>query len=249
MTTTTAPGTGEKRSGSSFAITALVALIGLAIGGWVVWKFWEGMQVAGSGAVVSTDEKPSEYNRTAWQDRARIRNEMRERERLAAADYVRDRPRNQGGGWEVKGNKTQLTVQRANGQLRFRAESLDPNFMQAEQRQILTLRFRAVAEDAVARQLNLTDEQRQKLSAIPRASSFTIDEATRVKLEGLFKAWESATGDAKTAAANGLTAAVRELETAQESPTRQAIGQRVEEIKRIVSAEQIKAFEDMVRGR
>lgn len=251
MTTYTSPtSTGKTtsesaRNGLSPWVAGAFVTAVLAAGGWGVWKFWTGSQMRSGGLVVATDEPPSAYRQTSWADRMRVQaiNQMN------APDYVRERNRQQGGGWEVKGNRTRLIVQRgSNNQLRLTAESMDPNFITAEQRSLLALRARAGSEDAVARQLNVTPEQRERLNAIPRGANYPIDPPTRENLSRLFLAWEAAPADQRQPHADALIAAVRQLETAQAEATRRSVADRVAQIREIVSPEQIRAFEEMGRG-
>jgi hypothetical protein len=247
MTATTPPTplSSEKRSGLPPVVAFLIiaAIVGLA--GWGVWSFYQGLGITRDGAVVATDEPPSQYRQNAWSDRMRVQavNQMNQE------DYVRNRPRNQGGGWEVKGNRTRLIIQRGNNQLRLTAESMDPNFVTPEQRTLLALRTRAVGEEAVAKHIELTPEQRQELNQIPRGMNHELDDALRKTLESLFTAWDQATGDAKNAAAQQLIDAVREIDTSLSATTKQSIAGRASRVKEILTADQVRKFQEMGRGR
>lgn len=245
MTATSTLSSDKPRKGLPGAVSILIIIGSVALGGWFLWSFWNSLNIRGDGAVVQTDEPPSVYRQNAWSDRMRVQavNQMNQ------DDYVRPRPRNQGGGFEVKGNRTRLIIQRNNNNLRITAESMDPNFVSAEQRTLLALRARAINEDAVARHIELTPEQREELNKIPRGMNHELDDALRKTLESHFTAWEQATGDAKNTAAQQLIDAVREIETSLSATTKQSIAGRASRVKEILSAEQISKFEAMGRGR
>lgn len=245
MTATSTLSSDKPRKGLPGAVSVLILIGAVALGGWFLWSFWNSLNIRGDGAVVATDEPPSVYRQNAWSDRMRVQavNQMNQ------DDYVRPRPRNQGGGFEVKGNRTRLIIQRNNNNLRITAESMDPNFVSAEQRTLLALRARATNEDAVARHINLTPEQKTQLDAIPRGMAYTLDPETRKKIEDLFTAWEKAPEDQKKPAADALTALAREIESSAGQAAKDSIATRADQVSKILTPEQVKLFEAMGRGR
>lgn len=238
----------SRKGGLPLGVSVALILVAIGGGGWFVWNFWKGLQTAGAGSVVSVDETPQEYQRTIWGDVARQRQQDRVQQQLNAADYVRERPRAQGGGWEIKGGRTRVTVMKFNNRTRINADSLDPTFITAEARQLLALRARGANEDAVAKHLKLTDDQRKALNAIPRGAGYTITDPLRQTLERLFAEWETAAEGEKAAKADALTKAVRELEAEQAEKTKAELASRAQKVKEIVTEEQIKAFADMGRA-
>lgn len=237
------PSVGSPRRGIPPAVAAILILLAVIGGGWFVWRFWTGLSGSGTFGTVAIDEKPSEVQRSEWQGRVRIRQAQRAMAVVEAPDFVRERPGNQGGGYEAKGGKSRLIATRNKDKWRFQADSLDPNFITADQRTILSLRVRGAFEDAVARHMTLTADQRKQLNALPRGIFYTVDAATQTKLQTLFSDYESAAD--KAAKSQPIIQAVKDLEAAQAGPTQQAIAARVEQIKVIVTADQIKLFQDM----
>lgn len=245
MTATSTTSQQQGRKGLHPALGALAVLAVIAVGGWGVWSFWKSINSFRDGAVVTTDEPPSVYRQTAWSDRMRVQAVNQ----LNQANYFRPRPRNQGGGFEAKGEKTRVIIQKAGANVRVTAESMDPNFVSADQRTLLAVRARAISEDAVARHIELTEDQKTKLNAIPRGMNYTLDDATRQKIQALFTAWEAAADDQKAAASEALIQAAVQVDATLTQPTKDSIAARAEQVKQVLSAEQIKKFTEMGRGR
>lgn len=237
---------GERPEKSLFgvAVLVLVVVVGVAATLWATG-------VLGSPGKVVVDETPSQYQQSAWSMQRQQWAQRRAQATLDAPDAVRSTRAGANGrpvGVEVKAGKSRLVANRAGQNWRLVAESLDPAFVSPEVRLLLTLRTRGAQEDAVARQLNLTDDQRKRLAALPRGIAYPLDDAVRTRLETLVTAYGDAADDAaRNKVAAELIAAVHEVERSQEEPTRQALVQRAEKVKQIVSPEQVRQFQEMGR--
>lgn len=237
-----------KRGGIPALAAVFLIAAAVAVGGWILWSFWNSLSVSGSGKVVVLDEKPSERAAVEAQDRAQFWQRQRQERQVAqrkaeieGPDYIRPRPNQP--GFVAKGNKTRVIVTKANnGTYRFSAESLEPDFASAEHRQLLGVALRAVTDQTLAKQLNITAEQQKELAAAPRNVSYAIDPAMRKNLETLFAAWANAPENEKAALATPFTNAVRELDATVGPQTKKNIEDWAAKIKKVLNPEQLKGL-------
>jgi hypothetical protein len=230
-----------------------IALIAVAIIGVVAalaWSTLRGIQTRGSGVTVNIDEKPSEYQSTARSERAAFRQRQNQADAAArreadlkGPDFVRP---GRNGLLNIKGGATQLTLGRiATGGLRVTLEPMDPAAITEDQRQTIQMRNRIMGEDAVARQLEITADQRKALQAVPGHVAYVVDAPTRKSFDALLAAWEKAPADQKKTAEDSIIAAVRDFESKNAPTFKSALEDRVAKIKSIVTPEQIEKFKAM----
>jgi|GEM_PF-1186558 len=101
------------------------------------------------------------------------------------------------------------------------------------------LAIRVASTPNLAAHVGLSDEQRQRILALPAAPPLSEDQ--RRRLINLAARWERAPARQKNAAAEELLAAVDEIGRTAADSARQIIRQRVEQVRSILSAEQIAA--------
>ena len=117
-----------------------------------------------------------------------------------------------------------------------------------EQRDLAMLRFRVMQDQAVAEALKVTPEQLQKLQAIPRAIQMEVSAGDKQNLINLFNQWDQASGSSKASAEKALVTALKEAGDRSLDATKAKIKERADQITAILSADQIKKFNDMSNG-
>lgn len=114
-----------------------------------------------------------------------------------------------------------------------------------EQRRILDARRELIANPTLAEKIKLTPQQREKLTQIPidRARTLTLDRPQREQLLNLWLAIDAATDPAaKEQAGNQFINTLRQMGPGALDASRQQTAQRVEQIKSILTPEQLKLY-------
>jgi len=110
----------------------------------------------------------------------------------------------------------------------------------ADQQQILLARWRMLNDAAMAKEWNATPEQIAQLKAIKPTGGAQPSQADREAIRVLWNGYmEASSADAKTAAAKKLTDKLEEVAKASMAPANAAYADRVEQVKRILTPEQL----------
>ncbi|MGE5608021.1 MAG: hypothetical protein ACM359_02100, partial [Bacillota bacterium] len=105
---------------------------------------------------------------------------------------------------------------------------------------------RVMQNPALAKRVQLTEEQRQKLKQVNLKSGFEVADQDRARLEELAKAYQqAAAGDAKRAAEKALLDAMKAIAAKGGVLTQEAMAQSVKQIQEILTAEQIRVCQTM----
>jgi hypothetical protein len=113
----------------------------------------------------------------------------------------------------------------------------DPEQMRTHADVMMAVRMPAMAEKA-----RLTPEQIANLKALTPVPPPTPDEVDKERLQKLYQACDAAEGDAKAKAETELLAAVTEVSEKLHQNYRQSNQKRLEEIKRVLTADQLAAL-------
>jgi Spy/CpxP family protein refolding chaperone len=109
-----------------------------------------------------------------------------------------------------------------------------------DQQQILLARWRMLNDAAMAKEWNATPEQVAQLKAIKPTGGAQPSQADREAVRVLWNGYmEAGAGDAKTAAAKKLTDKLEEVAKSSMEPAKAAYADRVEQVKRILTPEQL----------
>ncbi|HEY1684332.1 MAG TPA: hypothetical protein VGG19_06190 [Tepidisphaeraceae bacterium] len=165
-------------------------------------------------------------------------------------ESIRKTSDDNGGVYVAQANGTVMNIEVNNGNPKFGFRYLKKDLLPADIKDVLLMKFRIMQDDAVAQHINLTDAQRQKLSTIStNVTNLTPPAADRDKLVSEWQAYSAATdGSAKSQAEQNLLATLKQVGNDNVDATRQKAQQRADEIKSILSADQIKKFQDMNNG-
>lgn len=240
----------DRRAVPKWAIGLVILLIVVVVGG-LVWSMLSGFASSGSATSVSIDEKPSEYQGAARAERSAFYQRKRQEEQAArreaemkGPDFVHARPG--GNALDVKGGTIRLVASRlTGGTVQLRVEPMDLAIISDDDRQTLTMRNRILGEDAVARQLEVTPDQKTALKAIPGQINYAIDGPTRKNFETLVGAWEKAPQDGKKPAEDALIAAVKDFESKNTPGFKASLEDRVAKVKAILKPDQVAKFNSM----
>jgi len=148
---------------------------------------------------------------------------------------------NSGKAWIVRsGDATMYVSQGRNGQL-----DLNPSYitqkLTPEQAQVLMMRRRLMTDAAMRDQIHLTAEQLEALRKVEDFRGMVIEPTDRAKLTSLFQAWRTAPGDATE---KPLLAALVDVAKRAATPTQAFDASRVEQVRKIVSPDQVKRFNE-----
>jgi hypothetical protein len=109
-----------------------------------------------------------------------------------------------------------------------------------DQLQIALARWRIINDAAMAREWNATPEQIAQLKAIKPSGGAQPSQADREAIRVLWNGYmEAVASDAKTTAAKKLTDKLEEVAKASMGPAKAAYADRVEQVKRILTPEQL----------
>lgn len=227
------PGSMDKRRVPAWVGVLLVAICVVA-GGVFIW--WVVRTPLSGGADFIPDANGPAYRPLANFRRPR-------------AESIRKTSENHGGTYQVKANGAvmDVEVQGPTGAPRFTYRYEKQNLIPKEQEDILLMKYRIVGDSAVAKLVGLTEPQRQKLSKISiHVTNMELPAADRDKLAALWQNYYTAKdGKTKSEAEKSLLASLKKIGKDNIPVTRKRAAERVEEIKSILSAEQIKKFQDM----
>jgi hypothetical protein len=145
--------------------------------------------------------------------------------------------------WSVRaGEATMYVALNRRGQL-----DLSPSYVRQaltpEQAQVLLMRRRLLMDPSAREQVKLTESQLEALKKVDDFRGMVMDAADRAKLGQLFEAWRTAPGD-KTAAERALVAGLAETAKRCAAPTKAFDAGRVEQVKKILTPEQVKRFNE-----
>jgi len=140
------------------------------------------------------------------------------------------------GGIEVRvrpvpGEKSEVVVRPVDGGLA------------AAQDDVLRSARRLLLDADLAKQLQLTDEQRKNLRQVQFAPGLTISDNDRTNLVTLALAWEQAAGPAKAAAESKLVAAMKDVAARSVDPAKKAVQQSIQQVKGILTPQQLQALQ------
>src|SRR4051812_22472758 len=146
-----------------------------------------------------------------------------------------------GKAWIVRsGDATMYVSQGRNGQF-----ELNPSYISKkltpEQAQVLMMRRRLMTDPAMREQIQLTADQLEALRKVEDFRGMVIEPTDRAKLTSLFQAWRTAPGDATE---KPLVAALTDVAKRAAAPTQAFDASRVDQVRKIVTPEQVKRFND-----
>ena len=140
-----------------------------------------------------------------------------------------------------------MTIELRGGDPRYSFRYLKKDLLPQDQKDVLLMKFRIMSDDAVAQHIGLTDDQKQKLGKIStNVSAIELSQADHDKLVSLWQQYNSASD--KTGPEKALLAALKDVGNNNLAATKQKAAERVDQIKGILSADQIKKFQDMNNG-
>jgi hypothetical protein len=114
----------------------------------------------------------------------------------------------------------------------------------AGQNGLLRAARRLLLDANLAKQVQLSDEQRKKLREVQFAPGLSIVEQDRSRLIALAFAWQqAAAGAARTAAEANLVAAMKDVGVRSVEPSKQAIIKSVEQVKVILTPQQLEQLQ------
>lgn len=155
-----------------------------------------------------------------------------------------------GGTYVARSFGTIMTIEENGGSPKYTFRYQKKDLLPADIKDVLLMKFRIMQDDAVAQHIGLTDAQKQKLSQIStNVTSIAPPQADRDKLVAQWQAYYSATSDsAKSDAEHTLLATLKQVGDDNVTTTRQKAQDRADQIKAILTADQIKKFQDMNNG-
>lgn len=231
-----------KKGGLPVWLTTILILGLVALGGWVLWLGWNGQLnlPGGKPRIIGTPqelmERQSAERRTEWQLR-----QTRE------PDGIRNAQR--GPGFDIKVDQINVRASRRSGNepysLSVRFIAVDSVIPPAD-RTVLDLRQRT-RDKAVADHLKITPEQTAAMQSIQGGWQLNLPMEDRTVATTLIDTWESATGDAKVAAQEAVLAKLREVLPLRVTEHKASVTERAEQLKKIITPEQISLFENMGR--
>lgn len=122
----------------------------------------------------------------------------------------------------------------------YPAPALRQQWAKGDHDDVQRLSLRIVGNNRLAEHVGLTPEQRKALAALPSYYSPPPTDEERKKLAELVKAWDSATGEAKSAARDALLNAVVAVGAAHMEEAKANWVKRVQEVPAILKPEQLK---------
>lgn len=150
-------------------------------------------------------------------------------------------------GYIAQADGTVMNIDTANGSPKISFRYLKKDLIPQDVQDTLIMKFRILQDDAVAQIVGLTDDQRQKLSTISTNVSVPeFSSADRDKLTSLWQQYNSSSD--KSAAEKTLLATLKQIGNDNVAATRQRAQDRANEIKSILTADQIKKFQNMNSG-
>lgn len=159
-------------------------------------------------------------------------------------ESIRKESDNNGGTYVAQSNGTVMTIELNGPKYTFRY--LKKDLLPQDVKDVLLMKFRILQDDAVAQHIGLTDDQKQKLSTISTTIRLDPSQADKDKLTGLWQQYYAASD--KSGPEKNLLAALKQVGDDNVTATRQKAQERVDQIKAILSADQIKKFQDMNNG-
>jgi hypothetical protein len=150
-------------------------------------------------------------------------------------------------GYIAQADGTVMNIDTASATPKFSFRYLRKDLVPQDVQDVLIMKFRILQDDAVAQTVGLTDDQRQKLSKI--SSNLTHlypSNAERDKLDALWKDYSS--GKDKAQAEKDLLSTLKQVGNDHLAAIRKSAQGRADEIKSILSADQIKKFQNMNGG-
>jgi hypothetical protein len=108
-----------------------------------------------------------------------------------------------------------------------------------EQAQVLMMRRRLLMDASAREQIKLTEQQLDALRKVEDFRGMIVTPIDKVNLANLFKAWHDSGGD-KAAEEKALVAALADVAKRSAEPTRAFDASRVEQVRKILTAEQVK---------
>ena len=122
----------------------------------------------------------------------------------------------------------------------YHAPALRQQWAKGDHEDVQRLSLRIVGNNRLAEHVGLTPEQRKALAALPSYYSPPPTDEERQKVAELVKAWDSATGEAKSAARDALLNAVAAVGAAHLEEAKANWVKRVTEVPAILKPEQLK---------
>ncbi len=238
ITTSTDPAPPDKKQLTPQQRQA-IAITGLALcliigGGIVYWLLWGGAPKKRTVTVNPSAPVPGN-----------IRYQQAVQRQRDPRGITRD-----GGDWIVRGMTGEMRVTADAGTLdndsamRFRYP--DGLKLPPEQVALLSARFRALRDDAMAKEWGITPEQRTKLEAMKiGGGGMTPSSTDRFALRELWNAYQKAGAGGKDEAQKKLIEKLDEVAKANFDVSRKAFGERLDAMKQILTPQQV---EKMTKG-
>jgi len=221
-------------------LAILAVLLSLGAGGYLLWRLWLGESP--EGAIVGQGDPPDQYYAAR---RAEQRAQAPRGPRWARGDdVVTDIGQN---NWGIKGGDAAVEIRKEpDGKLDLRFFYVRGEVMDQDDLNTLVARRRLAADQAMADSLKLTPEQVEKLKNIAGAPGMVVGEPDRTKLLESWDAYQKTSTEdaaAREDARTKLIVLVTEIGQKSAGPTRDTAKKRADEVRAILTAEQIKSVQ------
>jgi Spy/CpxP family protein refolding chaperone len=164
-------------------------------------------------------------------------------------ESIRKTSDDNGGVYVAQAFGTVMNIEENNGNPKYTFRYLKKDLLPADIKDVLLMKFRIMQDDAVAQHIGLTDDQKQKLGKIStNVTNLAPPPADREKLVAQWQQYFAANDAGKSDAEKTLLATLKQVGDDNVASTRQKAEDRANEIKGILSADQIKKFQDMNNG-
>ena len=164
-------------------------------------------------------------------------------------ESIRKTSDDNGGVYVAQAFGTVMNIEVNNGSPKYTFRYLKKDLLPADIKDILLMKFRIMQDDAVAQHIGLTDDQHQKLATIStNVTNLAPAAADRDKLIAQWQQYFTASDSAKTDAEKSLLASLKQVGDDNVAATRQKAQDRADQIKAILTPDQIKKFQDMNNG-
>jgi Spy/CpxP family protein refolding chaperone len=233
----------QKREMPVWLSVGLVAVV-LLVGGAFVWWYWSddgpSPRTVITGREVVDPQVQAQQQRRAMERRSvAVR-----RAAVEAPDGITERR----GGWRVKSGDALMDVSRGGArEFRYRYSYVANDFGTPEDRQMGIVLWRLRNDQATAESLGITPEQMQQLQELPQEITIQMSREDRQQLAGLWEAWHSASAEEKPQLEQELRETLREVAQRSRPATERAVAERAQQIRQVLTAEQLEQFAAMGR--
>jgi Spy/CpxP family protein refolding chaperone len=213
----------------------LVIVLCLGGGGYAVWRY---IAEPPATTPVPVDNVPG---RAANRPRAAQVQESRRAEPPTVQTVAENR-------FRIRAGESTLDVNTSSGKPVLSFRYSPPPYADNEHRLLRIARWRITRDNAVAKDLKITDEQMAALNKIGGDVGMVVSDADHNRMTELWLKYQAAPDNEKPAATRAIQAALTEIGSKAKGATQKALQEYAEKIKAVLTAEQFETFKAKYAG-